>query len=106
MLIGVCGGICAGKSSVASYLIDEHNFRRLYLSRTSSTPTVEKSASHSRLPSGTRDGDVVFRAAEELVDFVTKHWRERWVTTDIWDEKVLDVLVRRPFFLLVSVDAP
>lgn len=33
-------------------------------------------------------------------------WRERFVTTDIWDETVVDALLRRPFFLLVSVDAP
>jgi len=28
------------------------------------------------------------------------------VTTDIWDENVVDALLRRPFILLVSVDAP
>lgn len=28
------------------------------------------------------------------------------MTTDIWDDKVVDALLRRPFFLLVSVDAP
>lgn len=37
---------------------------------------------------------------------VTLRWRERWVTTDIWDDSVVDALLRRPFFLLVSVDAP
>lgn len=47
-----------------------------------------------------------FKTADELLGFVTASWREHWVTTDIWDETVLDVLIRRPFFLLVSVDAP
>lgn len=28
------------------------------------------------------------------------------MTTDIWDDTVVDALLRRPFFLLVSVDAP
>jgi dCMP deaminase len=37
---------------------------------------------------------------------VTKRWRSRFVTTDIPTEAVLDVLMRRPFFLLISVDAP
>jgi dCMP deaminase len=41
-----------------------------------------------------------------LLDFVTLRWRERWVTTDIWDDRVVDALLRRPFFLLISVDAP
>jgi len=37
---------------------------------------------------------------------VTKRWREHWVITDIYSESVLDILLRRPFFILISVDAP
>lgn len=47
-----------------------------------------------------------FPTAEALLDFVTKHWRERWITTDIPDQDALDMFSRRPFFLLISVDAP
>ena len=47
-----------------------------------------------------------FSTIDSLLEFVTKHWQQRWVTTDIWDENVLESLLRRPFFLLVSVDAP
>lgn len=47
-----------------------------------------------------------FPSAEALLDFVTKHWRSRFVTTDIPTEAVLDVFLRRPFFLLLSTDAP
>lgn len=47
-----------------------------------------------------------FTTIDALLDFVTLRWRENWVTTDIWDESVVDALLRRPFFLLVSVDAP
>ena len=47
-----------------------------------------------------------FASPEDLLDFVTKRWRDRFVTTDIPTEEVLDVFMRRPFFLLVSVDAP
>ena len=102
-------GICAGKSAVASHLVREHNFKLLHLERTASTPSVEKSASNATVPHGDeeeKEKSVSFRTAELLLDFVTAHWRERWVITDIWDENVLDVLTRRPFFLLVSVDAP
>ncbi|KAL8875027.1 MAG: hypothetical protein Q9192_009110, partial [Flavoplaca navasiana] len=49
---------------------------------------------------------IAFTKAEELVDFITKRWQQRWVTTDIWDESVLEKLLRRPSFFLVSVDAP
>jgi dCMP deaminase len=101
-------GICAGKSSIASFLVAEHGFKRLHLDRTASTPPVEKSALNTTVPHEVREeGDVVsFRTAEALLDYVTARWREHWVTTDVWDETVLDVLLRRPFFLLVSVDAP
>lgn len=54
-----------------------------------------------------RDGPQhVFSTAEELLEFVTKRWRSRFVITDIPTEAVLDVFLRRPFFLLISVDAP
>ncbi len=70
---------------------------------------VEKSASNVRVPDHDEDTDAAahtFEDAGSLLDFVTTRWRERWVTTSVWDESVLDVLLQRPFFLLVSVDAP
>src|SRR6266480_4234174 len=100
-------GICSGKSSIADYLVREHYFKRLYLERTVPTPSVEKSATNASIPRTklSIDGDVPrFEHVEALLDFVTKRWRQRWVTTDIWDGSVLDVLQRRPFFLLISVD--
>jgi len=48
----------------------------------------------------------VFDTADSLLDFATKRWQERWVTTDIANGEVLDRFLLRPFFLLVSVDAP
>lgn len=48
----------------------------------------------------------VFTTPEDLLDFVTKRWRSRFVITDVHTEAVLDVFIRRPFFLLLSVDAP
>ncbi|KAF2259444.1 hypothetical protein CC78DRAFT_524755 [Lojkania enalia] len=109
MLIGLCGGICAGKASIASYLIEQHQFRRIHLERTAATPAVEKSASNAYVPTselGSTSAEHAFADVDALLDFVTLRWRERWVTTDIWDEKVVDALLRRPFFLLVSVDGP
>lgn len=102
-------GICAGKSSIASFLAKEHGFKRLHLERTAATPAVEKSASNATVPheDGEEPGKIVtFKNADALLDYVTAQWQDHWVTTDVWDEKVLDVFLRRPFFLLVSVDAP
>lgn len=52
------------------------------------------------------DSEFVFDSVDSLLEFVTKRWRERWVITDIWDSNIVDRLLVRPFFLLVSVDAP
>lgn len=56
------------------------------------------------------DGDAhsgfVFDTADSLLDFSTRRWQERWVTTDIAEGATLDGFLLRPFFLLVSVDAP
>lgn len=70
---------------------------------------MEKSASNATVPHEFDEEDdtaISFRTADALLDYVTARWKEHWVTTDVWDEKVLDVFLRRPFFLLVSVDAP
>lgn len=48
----------------------------------------------------------VFSCGEALLDFVTRRWRDRFVLTDIPTEAVLDIFLRRPFFLFLSVDAP
>jgi dCMP deaminase len=132
MLIGICGSICAGKHTTAEYLVQQLGFLRLHLptptqlqplqnssngtipshasrynpSPSSSPPTID----HLRLlPSvtdqvGTRG--LSFPDVESLLDFVTKRWREHWVLTDIYDEETLELLLRRPFFMLINVDAP
>ncbi|CAK7202775.1 Deoxycytidine monophosphate (dCMP) deaminase [Sporothrix eucalyptigena] len=93
MLIGICGSICAGKSTVAEYLVERHGFTRL---------SIRPDAEDSKDGSST----TTFASADAMLDFVTLRWRDRWVTTDIDSEAVLDVFSRRPFFLLISVDAP
>ncbi|KNG46381.1 deoxycytidylate deaminase [Stemphylium lycopersici] len=94
--------ICAGKSEIASYLIEEHGFTRLRLARPTAAPRIESSASRQAVV----DAQHTFPDIDSLLDFVTLRWREQWVTTDIWDDGVVDALMKRPFFLLVSVDAP
>lgn len=77
------------------------------LTRTIATPAVEKSAAELNVPSGGEvDMSLHFEDPDSLLAFVTENWRERWVTTDIWEENVAEVFSRRPFFLLISVDAP
>ncbi|KAI1306201.1 cytidine deaminase-like protein [Xylaria venustula] len=139
MLIGICGAKCAGKRTVAQYLVEHHGFKKLHIQSrkghssepdingdgTQTTPecpttSVEEAdasannhaaaaaaaAAIRRPKSGTTWPPHVFASEGDLLNFVTKHWRSRWVTTDIHSEAVVDALSRRPFFILISVDAP
>lgn len=47
-----------------------------------------------------------FTNPQDLLDFVTKQWQGRFVMTDVTTEAILEVFARRPFFLLLSTDAP
>ena len=96
-------GICAGKNSVADYLVEKNGFSRLVLVqnigimeelRLNDVKLVKESDQRS------------FSDVDSLLEFVTKAWKQRWVMTDIWNEEILEHLLRRPFFILVSVDAP
>ncbi|EGC48731.1 deoxycytidylate deaminase [Histoplasma capsulatum var. duboisii H88] len=106
MLIGLCGGICSGKNSVAEYLIQKHGFHQLQLSHRPNHLLGQNELPPSFGSQGPKNGAHVFQTVDELLDFVTRRWQDRWVTTDIWDEATLERLLMRPYFLLVSVDAP
>ncbi|KAI1662642.1 cytidine deaminase-like protein [Daldinia decipiens] len=120
MLIGICGAKCAGKSTVAQYLIEHHGFKKLHLTLSAPKSDTHPDASDSDagliisdppkkglpLPRKQISPSYTFSTTTSLLDFVTKHWRSRWVTTDVHDEGVLETLGRRPFFILISIDAP
>ena len=94
---------------MARYLVEVHGFLELHLARTAPTPLIEKSASEaalSILKNGEYRDSHSFSSVDLLLGHVTRNWDQRWVTTDIWDEEILETFLRRPFFLLVSVDAP
>ncbi len=118
MLIGLCGGItptstrnqnanrdqgiCAGKNLVAEYLVEHHSFTRVYTMQ----PSLLLKRDDSREHSWSSFNSPTFDNAYSLMEYVTKQWQQRWVTTDVWDESALEIFLRRPFFLLISVDAP
>ncbi len=70
------------------------------------TKNGSQSTSQSSLTLQPRQQNYTFSTPEELLDFVTKYWKSRFVTTNIPTESVLDVFLRRPFFMLISTDAP
>ncbi|KAF3903610.1 hypothetical protein AA313_de0204226 [Arthrobotrys entomopaga] len=115
MFIGLCGTICAGKHTVAKFLVETYGFKVLRLAAPTSTPLPQQEgAGATNTPTTTttvvshfpENDNPSFSSVDELLDYVTPRWQERWVTTEIWSEDVLEALLKRPFFMLVSVDAP
>ncbi len=99
-------GICAGKQSVAGYLIERHGFVHLQIARTVSLPVPQSTASEHTVSPSHRSHETLFNDIYSMLEFVTERWKERWVTTDIWNETILKSLLRRPSFIFISVDAP
>ena len=113
MLIGLCGGLslhhpthhqanhitatCAGKHVVASYLTKSHGCIPIY---------YDTKDSKDPNPTTAADVDHTFHTISSLVTFVTKRWQRNYVLERISHTPILEALSKRPFFLLVSIDAP
>jgi len=55
---------------------------------------------------GLSEGPESFASPRDLLDYVTEHWEDNFVTLDLKTKELVELFVKRPFFLLVSVDAP
>jgi dCMP deaminase len=111
MFIGIAGPICSGKRSVANYLVANHGFVRLRLrpipdANPSPSDRCDLHELSNALEHSSVSGDIYFPTIAEMTDYVTKRWRENFVTVDIWTEDDLEIVAKRPFFILVTVDAP
>ncbi|XP_006454093.1 hypothetical protein AGABI2DRAFT_113851 [Agaricus bisporus var. bisporus H97] len=47
-----------------------------------------------------------FSSPAEMLDYVTLNWRDNFVTVDLSTRDLLEKFIRRPFFMLLNVDAP
>ena len=52
------------------------------------------------------DQPLWFASAAELLEHVTLNWRSNFVTRDLRTERMIQMFIKRPFFMLVSVDGP
>ena len=86
MLIGIVGLACAGKTAIAEYLQARHGFERISISG--------------------EDGRLDFATPDDMLHFVTAHWRSRFVTLDIDTCALVEMFEKRPFFMLLGVEAP
>ena len=58
------------------------------------------------VPSSERFQTIRFPDINSLLDHATANWRDNFVTTSIYDESIVEALSRRPFFILLHIDAP
>ncbi|KAK9448966.1 cytidine deaminase-like protein [Limtongia smithiae] len=133
MLIGICGLEFSGRNEVAKYL-GHQGFTRLYIREeqpaqangcangthlvsedavTVATSSEDAASCWKALESISptscgheMEGSIKFASATELLEYVTKRWKNHYVTTDVHTVGTLDTLSQRPFFLLLSVQAP
>ncbi|KAF9041743.1 hypothetical protein BDZ89DRAFT_944334 [Hymenopellis radicata] len=49
---------------------------------------------------------ITFRSTSEMLDHVTRNWRSRFVTSDLCTRELVEPFTKRPFFMLLSIDAP
>lgn len=49
---------------------------------------------------------MLFDSESQMLDYVTLHWSKNFVTTDLNNTDVLDKFIKRPWFMLIAVDAP
>ncbi|KAF3762943.1 hypothetical protein M406DRAFT_264326 [Cryphonectria parasitica EP155] len=101
MLIGICGSICSGKNTVAQYLVEHHGFTHVFVK-----PQQGALSNTHHKRSSSSSTSLIFSSPDDLLEHVTQHWRARWVVTDVLSKDILDAYSKRPFFLLISVDAP
>ncbi|MCO5565567.1 hypothetical protein L7F22_019241 [Adiantum nelumboides] len=127
MLIALIGPTSAGKLEVAKYLIVHHNFRPAFIGSQYKTDAGSRYAldrrwqelvplcqssrddqSNHQIPTTTLNGKpIMFQDGQSLLDHVTFNWRDNIVTLDLRSRQDLEIgFDKRPFFLLVGVDAP
>ncbi|KAI8816977.1 deoxycytidylate deaminase-like protein [Fimicolochytrium jonesii] len=97
MLIALTGPPCSGKATIAHYLTTFHGFQPLLLAATAHH--APKFTSQLRQP-------LTFPTAEALTAHVTQHWNRDFVLVAIGDVRDWEVISKRPFAMLVGVDAP
>ncbi|GAB7360792.1 hypothetical protein MBLNU230_g0779t1 [Neophaeotheca triangularis] len=105
MLIGICGSLCAGRTSVQQFLIKEYGFTPLEIGRP--VQDIPFEGKTPPLPSHGRDPrSHVFQTVDDLLNYATQSWQTNYCTTSISSASIAETLSHRPWFLLVHIDAP
>ncbi|KAK7465400.1 Deoxycytidine monophosphate (dCMP) deaminase [Stygiomarasmius scandens] len=136
MFIAIIGTRCSGKTTVEDYLVSFKGFIPIRIdgensiskgisgiSPNTTTRSNDVSRKHQSfltfdatpLPSPSplspiktfrSNTHLNFSSPEEVLDHITRHWRANFVTCDLHSKDQVEMFIKRPFFLLISVDAP
>ncbi|CCJ28694.1 unnamed protein product [Pneumocystis jirovecii] len=87
--IGICGDICSGKQTIANYLVEKLNFSILKLQNSSNNNIKLNNCSllDAGLKCLNKKEEKIFKNPVQMLNYVTSHWRERFVTIDIFSEE-------------------
>ncbi|OWT41590.1 dCMP deaminase [Cryptococcus neoformans] len=107
MFIAIIGTPSSGKRTVLQYLEKKYGFKHLRLNK----GKAQLAGTMNGVTDGIGKLDVestatLFANASDLLDHVTRNWLSHFVTTDLRTYEEIDLFLKRPFFLLVSVDGP
>ncbi|GLB35888.1 putative cytidine and deoxycytidylate deaminase zinc-binding region [Lyophyllum shimeji] len=133
MLLAVIGPRFSGKKEIRNYYVSVHGFVSVHILNQQlapSAPDDQFKVIGARSPSPVGNDEVSspqavvttppipcqseiptgqalnFSTAAALLRYVTVNWRQNFVTTDLCTRTLVGLFVRRPFFMLLSVEAP
>lgn len=112
MLVILLGPNCSGKDTIASHLANTHSFTRVYLASQLSESSDPSSLDKDRSEAGSSSkaaaeaSSLTFDTPTAFLDYATLHWRQHFVTTIRLSKKHLEAFRKRPWVLLVNVEAP
>lgn len=97
-LIAILGPPASGKRLLASHLCTNYDYIHCHIDPSSTTPPPSSADVTSR--------SLVFGNSSELLSHATKQWRRNFVTVDLRERVKLDEFAKRPFVVVVDVQAP
>ncbi|KAJ7110048.1 cytidine deaminase-like protein [Mycena epipterygia] len=129
MFIAIIGTRSSGKTAVENYLVSK-DFERVRINDSEDLNSDSSSDSASTIdhyndqvaskhlsflsmgpmpqasPANFSEKPRCFSSSAVLLDYVTRNWQQDFVTVDLHTRDVVEAFVKRPFFMLLSIDAP
>jgi len=117
MFFAIIGPISAGKKTIANYLVENFQFKEIYLQHNNIDDELVNFTTTNIIDSCNKktvigkevinnSDAIVFDDTHKLLDFVTCNWNKNYVLFSECISPDLLLLKKRPTFLLISVNAP